>query len=166
MSAPTFRAPLSVDMSEVHPEVVAAYLERHGWVRSTIAATWAVLRYSRDGVEVCVPNGPPLVDWRRRLVEAVQDIASVENRAELDVARDLGMLVPPCPPPPKFVPQHTDSSISYVRFFGPLNVSLRPETRKWRDEVFAGTATTDAPGCKSRRVLDPLMERLCRKVLP
>lgn len=97
MSLPTFRAQLSVDLVEVTPAAVAAYLERAGWTLTATEPKWLV--WARIGSQVVDVPRVALGDWRRRLVEAVADIARAEGRTEIDVARDLGMLSAPAPAP-------------------------------------------------------------------
>ncbi len=70
--------------AEITPEMASRYLTAKGWERGEIAH-WVY--WTRDGSLVAVrhPSGTSWVDYGRRMVEMLTDVATAEGRSSLAV---------------------------------------------------------------------------------
>lgn len=75
--------------AEITPEMAAAYLTARGWAEVSVPADskWRVFRTGDD--ETLVPRHPHWVDYGRRMVELVTDVALAESRSPLAVWAEM-----------------------------------------------------------------------------
>lgn len=73
--------------AEITPEMAAAYLTARGWRPSAMTPNWA--HYFRAEHGVGVPQSPRFVDYGRRMVELVNEVAEIEGRSPLAVWAEM-----------------------------------------------------------------------------
>lgn len=76
--------------AEITPEMAAAYLTARGWTERPPLRDgdrWRV--FMRDGRGVGVPRETRFIDYGRRMVELVNDLAEIEGRSPLAVWAEM-----------------------------------------------------------------------------